>query len=652
MSEENAEKKVRINLDTKSDDCSLIDTDLIRHTFIAGSTGSGKTRLAKRVVEDIYRSNLPVFVVDPQGDWGSIFINNNFDEKKLWIPGLAAGERISILPSLDFSGYDSREEESVAISLACSSIAGLLGYDLRKENGKFAVAALSLMIEGLDKKELKLLEMADFIEKDFAIKMVGKKSQIIDLCHRLRRQEVITSSQLLYGDRKICESTSDSIDNNKLTILDVSRIIVPNEQAFIVSVFATEVFRACQRLCRASKSTGGLKALLVIDEAATFVPPVYKTACKEILRVVLKQGRKYGLGCILISQSPGDVDYKIIGQVNNYLLGKLTTLRELSKVIPIIRGVNANASELIERLPGLKQESFIFINSNNSKIIEKARCHEGEHRPLTDEEVKTIMEQDKSCKNICCDTDYKTEAKELSKVEDIAREEDVTKKEIIELPDNPVKTAVSAIKYKLVNKECDQCGGDEYLQPCDKCGKGKEEIKWYYSLIVKEPSARLASVSWFDRTFRGVKAEIGKLFYLPVWEVYDNRKVCHLTINDNIVIFDKRLLDNSPQRVVVQKPKTDQMSEDTRLLANADIETPNWKAEFEHNVKLDINSKEEALARAMTIFSGIDPKTAFVSYRLIPYWRFEIKDPNECSVHVPKFVRVDGIFGRKLNLEI
>ena len=65
-----------------------------------------------------------------------------------------------------------------------------------------------------------------------------------------------------------------------------------------------------------------LQALFYIDEVAPFIPPVEKPSCKEDLELLFKQARKFGIGCLIATQNPGDVDYKALSQFGTWVIGR------------------------------------------------------------------------------------------------------------------------------------------------------------------------------------------------------------------------------------------------------------------------------------------------------------------------------------------
>ncbi len=83
-----------------------------------------------------------------------------------------------------------------------------------------------------------------------------------------------------------------------------------------------------------------LKCGYFIDEISPWIPPVKKPLCKESFERLFKESRKFGVSLIVATQSPGDIDYKVIAQVSTTLLGKIQTPQEIEKIKNKIKSKN------------------------------------------------------------------------------------------------------------------------------------------------------------------------------------------------------------------------------------------------------------------------------------------------------------------------
>lgn len=137
----------------------------------------------------------------------------------------------------------------------------------------------------------------------------------------------------------------------------------------------------------------GLQCAMFIDEVAPYIPPVKTPACKQSLELLFRQGRKYGVSCIIATQSPGDIDYKAIGQFSTFVLGTLNTKQDIEKVKRRLESVAPKEIDFItSQLPALKPGNFLAISPDEFETVQqmKTRWLVTEHRALSEESLDEI----------------------------------------------------------------------------------------------------------------------------------------------------------------------------------------------------------------------------------------------------------------------
>ena len=138
----------------------------------------------------------------------------------------------------------------------------------------------------------------------------------------------------------------------------------------------------------------GLQCAMFIDEVAPYIPPVKAPACKQSLELLFRQGRKYGVSCIIATQSPGDIDYKAIGQFSTFVLGTLNTKQDIEKVKRRLESVAPKEIDFISnKLPALKPGHFLAVSPDEfEKVLEmKTRWLLTEHRALAEESLSELQ---------------------------------------------------------------------------------------------------------------------------------------------------------------------------------------------------------------------------------------------------------------------
>jgi hypothetical protein len=164
---------------------------------------------------------------------------------------------------------------------------------------------------------------------------------------------------------------------------------------FFVSLLLNEVLG----WVRSQPGTSSLRALLYMDEIFGYFPPVANPPSKTPLLTLLKQARAYGLGVVLTTQNPVDLDYKGLANAGTWFLGRLQTERDKERVLEGLEGVAAGASTPFDReamgrtLAGLGNRVFLMYNVHDDapEVFQTRWTMSYLPGPLTREQIKTLM---------------------------------------------------------------------------------------------------------------------------------------------------------------------------------------------------------------------------------------------------------------------
>ncbi len=389
-------------------------SSLKKHFIALGNTGSGKTVLCKALIEEAALNGIPSILVDPQGDLASLALlaESGSDENKalkykenvevvVYTPTSSKGVPISINP-LKLPDHNIDHEELVSIINQISmSIVNLLGYDLGNDKGKNAQALLYLALKYLWSNKVRLdnfdqlskfiLNLPDMV-LDEASALVSSPKEIDTLAKKLKYL-TIGKNELLFqfGEKlDINNLLGKNSQKTRISVIYLNTLENVEEKQFFISALATELYQ--WMLANPSKD---LQAIFMIDEVAPYIPAgMEKPAAKEILKLIYKQARKYGVGCVVGTQNPGDIDYKAFAQFGTWAIGRLTTRQDLKKVELSLSSLNANKIKFIlRRLPSLKPGNFlIFCPDAYDDIVHlKVRWLLTEHKTLTDNDIKHLI---------------------------------------------------------------------------------------------------------------------------------------------------------------------------------------------------------------------------------------------------------------------
>ncbi len=165
------------------------------------------------------------------------------------------------------------------------------------------------------------------------------------------------------------------------------------ERMFFVSLLLNQVVS----WMRGQPGTSSLRALVYMDEIAGYFPPVADPSSKQPLLTLLKQGRAFGIGVLLATQNPVDIDYKGLSNAGTWFLGRLQTERDKARVLDGLEGAAAGslARDDADRiLSALGKRQFLLHNVHDSApTVFRTRWALSYLRgPLTRDQIRTLME--------------------------------------------------------------------------------------------------------------------------------------------------------------------------------------------------------------------------------------------------------------------
>src|ERR1044072_2357602 len=168
------------------------------------------------------------------------------------------------------------------------------------------------------------------------------------------------------------------------------------ERMFFVSLLLNQVLG----WMRTQSGTTSLRAILYMDEIFGYFPPVANPPSKLPLLTLLKQGRAFGLGVMLVTQNPVDLDYKGLSNTGTWFIGRLQTERDKARVIEGLEGIAAGSGQKFDRqemeqtLAGLSNRIFLLNNVHEDKpeVFESRWAMSYLRGPLTRTQIKSLMD--------------------------------------------------------------------------------------------------------------------------------------------------------------------------------------------------------------------------------------------------------------------
>jgi hypothetical protein len=403
--------------------------DLVTHGVCVGMTGSGKTGLCIALLEEAAIDGIPAIVIDPKGDMANLlltfpdlrpedfrpWINEDDARKKnlppddyaaaqaqLWKQGLASwgqdGERIRRLKdSAEFTIYTPGSTAGIPVSILKSfsapSRAIIEDTELLTERVSGTASSLLGLI-GLTADPIKSREHILI-----STILYGAWQQGIDLDLPTLIQQINSPPFNQIGVMSL-ESFFPAAERFKLAIqfnnllaapgfaawmqgepLDIDSILHTPSGKPKISIFSIAHLSDAERMffvalllnqilswTRVQSGTSSLRAILYMDEIAGYFPPVATPPSKAPLLTLLKQARAFGLGVMLTTQNPVDLDYKGLSNTGTWFIGRLQTERDKMRVLDGLEGAASTQGMKFDRrqmeqiLAGLGQRVFLMNN--------------------------------------------------------------------------------------------------------------------------------------------------------------------------------------------------------------------------------------------------------------------------------------------------
>ena len=373
---------------------------LKRHAAVLGGSGSGKTTLALSLIEQLLLRGIPAVLLDRKGDlcsyanpdvWranGTESNGRNTEREKLadaidvavYTPGRASGRPISItlLPT-GISELPEHEQQLLA-NLSAAAMGEMLhlrnSATHQKQSGTLSVALK--ILGSRSRTEVTLADLINLLEDEDP--ELTDLTQRMDPSGKIRRDLVAQLDSLRHRNSALFEAGGESLRMEALlgigpyarpgrTRLSViyTGFLGDNENILCwVAQFLSEALRFCQR-----NPNDELQAVVMFDEADLYIPANAKPATAEPLQSLLKRARSAGLGLMLATQSPGDLDYKSRDQITSWFIGRVredTALRKLKAAFQSESGLDPAAV-----LPGQTVGEFHLVQEGLVRSLKAQR---------------------------------------------------------------------------------------------------------------------------------------------------------------------------------------------------------------------------------------------------------------------------------------
>lgn len=443
------------------DDLILYDSkDLVTHGVVLGMTGSGKTGLCLALLEEAAMDGVPVIAIDPKGDIGNAlltFPNLSAEEFKPWVnvddarrngvsvddyaasqsslwrkglgewgqsgdriqklrekvdmaiytPGSSAGLPVSILSSLDAPPAAILEDAETLgdrIESTVSSLLGLIGVEADPVQSWEHILLSNIIAYSWQKGQNVTLENLVRLIQQPPVRKIG----VVDVdsfapeakrtALAMKLNNLIASpgfSSWLQGEPLDIQRMYYTREGKpRITIFCIAHL-GDAERMFFVSLLLNQLLG----WMRSQQGTTSLRALFYMDEIFGYLPPTAVPPSKKPMMILLKQARAFGLGLLLATQNPVDLDYKALSNIGTWWLGRLQTERDKARVLDGLEGAAGNGGKFDRKqietlLSGLGSRVFLMnnVHEDGPVVFQVRWLMSYLSGPLARDQIKTLME--------------------------------------------------------------------------------------------------------------------------------------------------------------------------------------------------------------------------------------------------------------------
>lgn len=401
--------------------------DLTTHAVVVGMTGSGKTGLCICLLEEAALQGIPALMIDPKGDitnsllhfpglapqdfqpWvnpdqarreGKTTEQAAVDAAQLWREGLAQWdiptERLAALKNAaQFTVYTPGSYSGLPVSILASLKAPEIDWEANREILREKISGTVTALLGLvGMNDIDPVRSREHILLANIFEYAWSKGKDLDLSELILQTQTPPFANLGVFDINAFFPQKERFNlamllNNILAApafqswiegqpLDIASLLFmpdghPRQSVFYIAhlsdaermFFVTLLYSAVETWMRTQAGFPGLRAIVYFDEIFGYLPPIGNPPSKQPMLRMLKQARAFGVGQVLVTQNPVDVDYKALSNAGTWFIGKLQTEQDKNRLLDGLESAMAGGldrGEYDRLISGLGKRVFLLHN--------------------------------------------------------------------------------------------------------------------------------------------------------------------------------------------------------------------------------------------------------------------------------------------------
>lgn len=436
----------------------LDSSDLVTHGIVIGMTGSGKTGLSISLIEELVRARIPVIVIDPKGDMGNLALA--FDRLapeqfepwvdrdeaaregktpadyaaaaaaawtkgladwglgpadvaayaasrrvRLFTPGAKAGISLNLIDSMAAPGVDFEANEEELRDEIDSIVSGLLGFvkiEADPVSSREYILLFSLIEGAWRKGEGLTLETLIAQVGNPPLAKVGALPLDSFYPPKERTALMFALNNLVASPPFEVWRQGEPIDIEawvrapgglpQISIISTAHLD-DDERIFVTALILNKL----KTWMRKQPGTSELRCLFYMDEIFGYFPPTANPPTKKPLLTLLKQARAYGVGVLLSTQNPVDLDYKGLGNMGFWAIGRLQTEQDQARIREGIEAAlegGAPGEDFDKLMAGVTKRVFLIhdIHRKRPELVHSRWAMSYLRGPITRDEIARLTE--------------------------------------------------------------------------------------------------------------------------------------------------------------------------------------------------------------------------------------------------------------------